>query len=247
MQGIERAFSVLRALAASSDSSGVSEVARATGLPKSTTSRILASLEDLGMVDRVGDDGRYAIGAGLATLTGNATPAGSLRELCRPYLVELAEKSGEGTGLAIEDRGEVLYVDHVGSSSPVQIRDWSGTRYPHHTVAAGFALMSTWSDDQLVDYAAAGMEPFTRQTVTSLTALRKKMRTVRSAGAAWTRTEFSDEIIGVSAPIIGSNGDAIGALSIYGPAWRFPGDRDEAELESLVRDATGSVSSRLAH
>ena len=245
MQSIERAFAVLRALAARADSSGVSEVARATGLAKSTTSRILASLEDLGMIDRIGDEGRYAIGAGLATLTGNAVPSGSLRELCRPYLLELAEKSGEGIGLAIADRGQVLYIDHVGSSSPVQIRDWSGTRYPYHTVAAGFALMSSWSDDELAAYASPGMEPFTTQTITSITGLRKKMRQVRGDGVAWTRTEFSDEITGVSAPILDPSGDAIGAISIYGPAWRFPGDRDEGELANLVRDTTHEVSARL--
>ena len=120
MQSIERAFSVLRALAASSDSTGVSEVARATGLPKSTTSRILASLEELGVVDRVSEDGRYAIGAGLATLTADVMPAGSLRELCRPYLIELAEQSGEGTGLAIDDRGEtVARVDVPGLHTAV--------------------------------------------------------------------------------------------------------------------------------
>lgn len=245
MQSIERAFAVLRALAVADASSGVSEVARATGLPKSTTSRILASLEDLGMIDRVGDDGRYAIGAGLATLTGEVMPAGSLRELCRPYLMDLAEKSGEGTGLAIDDRGQVLYVDHVGSASPVQIRDWSGTRYPYHTVAAGFALMSSWSDEDLADYAATGMEPFTTQTVTTLTGLRDKMREFRRDGVAWTRTEFSDEITGVSAPIVDPNGDAIGAISIYGPAWRFPGEHEEAQFVRMVRDTTEAVSARL--
>ena len=246
MQSIERAFSVLRALSARPDSSGVSEISRATGLPKSTTSRILASLEDLGMIDRVGEDGRYAIGAGLATLSGSGTPSGHLRELCRPYLIELAEKSGEGTGLAIEDHGQVLYVDHVGSESPVQIRDWSGTRFPHHTVAAGFAIMSTWPDDRLVTYAASGMAPFTQQTVTSLAGLKKKIRMARAAGAAWTRAEFSDEITGVSAPVTNAAGEAVAAISIYGPAWRFPGDQDEREMESLVGDATASVSARLA-
>ena len=237
---------MLRALAASSDSTGVSEVARATGLPKSTTSRILASLEELGVVDRVSEDGRYAIGAGLATLTADVMPAGSLRELCRPYLIDLAEQSGEGTGLAIDDRGQVLYVDHIGSASPVQIRDWSGTRYPYHTVAAGFALMSTWTDDELAAYAGRGMEPFTTQTITTITGLRQKMRVVRRDGVAWTRTEFSDEITGVSAPIIDADGSAIAAISIYGPAWRFPGDRDEGELERLVREATDAVTARLA-
>ena len=214
-------------------------------LAKSTTSRILASLEDLGMIDRVGDEGRYAIGAGLGTLTGNATPSGSLRELCRPYLIELAERSGEGIGLAIDDRGQVLYIDHVGSASPVQIRDWSGTRYPYHTVAAGFALMSTWSDDELASYASAGMEPFTTQTITSIAGLRKKMRQVRRDGVSWTRTEFSDEITGVSAPILDPDGSAVGALSIYGPAWRFPGERDESDLEALVRETASEVSARL--
>ena len=53
IQTIERTFSVLRALAGRSDATGVTEVARMTGLAKSTCSRILAGLEDLGMVERV--------------------------------------------------------------------------------------------------------------------------------------------------------------------------------------------------
>lgn len=245
MQSIERAFSILRALAAGSGSSGVSEVARATGLPKSTTSRILAGLEDLGMVDRVDDAGRYVVGAGLATLTGDTLPAGSLRDLCRPYLLELTERSGEGAGLAIPDRGKVLYVDHVGSASPVQIRDWSGTRYPYHTVAAGLALMTTWSDGEIRDHGKAGLAPFTTHTVTTVTALLAKVRAARQGGVVWTLREFSDEINGISAPIL-EGGDAVAAVSLYGPAWRFPGEVDASEIEDLLRETAGAISARLA-
>ena len=49
---------MLRALAGSGDSSGVSEVARTTGLAKSTCSRILASLDELGIVERVDETKR---------------------------------------------------------------------------------------------------------------------------------------------------------------------------------------------
>ena len=79
IQTIERTFSVLRALAGRSDATGVTEVARTTGLAKSTCSRILAGLEDLGMVERVEEAGRYVIGAGLVALADVADLDGILR------------------------------------------------------------------------------------------------------------------------------------------------------------------------
>jgi predicted transcriptional regulator len=106
MQTIDRAFAVLRALASRSETSTLADTSRAVGLPKSTTSRILTALEDLGMVDRVG--GRYSIGSGLATLTHVATPVASLRDVSRPYLADLAERLGENASLAVADGEEVL-------------------------------------------------------------------------------------------------------------------------------------------
>ena len=101
MQTIDRTFAVLRALASRNETSTLSEVSRAADLPKSTTSRILAALENLGMVDRAG--GQYSIGSGLATLTHTATPVGALRELSRPYLADLADRLGENASLAVAD------------------------------------------------------------------------------------------------------------------------------------------------
>ena len=97
----------------SGDSSGVSEVARTTGLAKSTCSRILASLDELGIVERVDEAGRYVIGPGLRALAAAGAPVGTLRDLARPYLRELAGRLGESASLAVMDGGEGLYVTQV--------------------------------------------------------------------------------------------------------------------------------------
>ena len=76
---------MLRALAGQSDSVGVSEVARTTGLAKSTCSRILSSLDELGIVERVDEAGRYVIGPGLRALAASGAPVGMLRDLAEPY------------------------------------------------------------------------------------------------------------------------------------------------------------------
>jgi len=106
VQTIDRAFAVLRALAARPGTSTLSDVAREAGLPKSTVSRLLGALEEQAAVQALG--GRWALGPGLTTLTHQAAPVSALRELARPDLVDLAEAFGENASLAIADDDAAL-------------------------------------------------------------------------------------------------------------------------------------------
>ena len=246
MQAIERTFAVLRALAAHPERAGVSEIARRAGLPKSTTSRILGSLESLGMVERIGD--RFGIGAGLATLSHAQSPVGSLRELARPHLVELSEQLGENASLVVDDGDEVLYIDTATPPDDVQVQvqDWTGERLPFHAAAAGQALMAYWPDVRLRDYAAAQPVAFTDATVTTLTGLRRKAAEVRDTGVVWTLQEFADDVNGVGAPIPGPDGRPVGALNVYGPTYRFPATTDLDGAASALREACAAIGAHLA-
>ena len=64
---VERAFAILQVIAAEQESMGISAIARSTGLAKSTVSRLLTTLDRLSMVERIGADGRYRLGPGLAS------------------------------------------------------------------------------------------------------------------------------------------------------------------------------------
>ena len=84
VQSIERAFVVLRALAAGP--AGVTDIADRVGLPKSTVSRLLSTLEEVGAVEQVAAGGHYRIGWTMIDLSGAARPGRSLVSLARPLL-----------------------------------------------------------------------------------------------------------------------------------------------------------------
>src|SRR5947209_12217918 len=93
-QSIDRAAQLLVRVVESAQPLGVGELAERSGLPKSTTSRLLGALERQGLVQRLGDRGRLRPGPVLlrfATRDGTA----SLVELARPSLRRLADASGE--------------------------------------------------------------------------------------------------------------------------------------------------------
>lgn len=243
MQAIDRAFTVLRALASRTGTSTLADVTREAGLPKSTVLRLLIALEDQGAVQTVG--GRYAIGPGLAALSHQGAPASALKEVARPHLIELADLLEEHVSLTIADGDATLYIDTAVAESSVMVQDWTGERLPYHGSAGGLALISTWSDDAIAAFAARGLESFTPTTVTTLDALMAKVEQVRRTGVVYTNQEFSDQVNGVGALIIGPDGDVLGAVNTYGPDYRFPGDRDQDEIANAVLETSRSIGDRI--
>ena len=244
MQTIDRTFTVLRALAAEPGTSTLADVSRTAALPRSTVLRLLGALEEQGMTQSIG--GRWALGPGLATLTHQASPVSALKELARPHLLELADLIEENASLVIADGDGALYIDTAVARSVVSVQDWTGERLPFHSSAAGLCLMSTWTDQQLTDYAAAGMTPSTKATITTLPDLRRRVVHIHENRAVWTLREFSDDVNGVGAPIIGPDGEAIGAINVYGPDYRFPGPRPVDEITAPLIEACTRISAQLA-
>lgn len=245
MQSVQRAFAALRAIRAVDGSAGVSEVSRATGLPKSTVSRLLGSLEEVGAVDRVDPNGGYVIGPGLIALAGDGAAVGTLREIARPHLRELTESLDESTGLTVADGQTALYVDHVSSDGSVRIRDWTGMRFPLHTIAGGLALLMTWSETSVDRYAAGGLASFSDKTVSTRKQLEDKLVRARRDGYVWTMGDFDLEINGVAAPVRNVEGYAIGAVSVYGPSYRFPGKRKQREIGEAVREVSRLIQNQV--
>ncbi len=243
MQTIDRAFAVLHALSDHAGTSTLGDIARVTGLPKSTVHRLLAALENQAAVQSIG--GRWALGPGLATLTHQASPVSALRELARPHLLELADDIGENASLAIPDGDSALYIDTATVEGAVNVQDWTGERIPYHAAAAGLALMSTWADEEISDYASGDLAVLTEKTVTNAGDLCERAARTRAERVVWTPQEFSEDVNGVGAAIIGPDGRAIGAINVYGPVFRFPADRSRESIEAILIDACARIGSRL--
>lgn len=231
VQSIERAFAVLKALAGGP--AGVTEIAERVTLPKSTVSRMLSTLEELGVVEQVAAGGDYRIGAGMLELAAAASPGRSLISVARPHLIELNRLLGEAAGVSIPDGTDMFYLDQLTPVSELQVRDWTGTRIPMHAVPSGQVLLAL--DDHLLDrVAAAPMHRFTAHTIGSATALRKRVAEVQRLGYAWAIEEFSEGMNSVAVALRAKDGRVVAALHVYGPKTRFPGDRSPSEIGELL-------------
>lgn len=244
VQSVERAFTVLRCLA--SGPAGVSEIAERTELPKSTVSRLLATLQALGAVDQLSTGGDYRVGDLLVELGAGARPGRSLVDVARPFVRELAAATGEAAGLSILDGTAVVYLDNVESTHAVQVRDWTGERLPLHVVSSGLVLLAH-APPAVIDTCLAGpLERFTTHTMVDPVKLRRRLGSLRRRGHEWVHDEFVEGLSSVAAPVRGRDGDVVAALHAHGPSYRFPPRGTAAETGALVAAVAARLSARVA-
>lgn len=244
VQSVERAFAVLQCLA--SGPAGVSDVAERTDLPKSTVSRLLGTLVDLGAVEQSEALGVYSLGELLIDLSAAASPGKNLVALARPLLVELVEEIEEAAGIGVLDGPTVYYLDQVDGDHQVQVRDWTGESVDAHVVSAGLVLLA-YAPATLRDaYLERPLEAWTDHTVTDPVLLRHRLDDVRRAGFAWVFEEMSEGLNSVAAPVFNPSGTVIAAVSAHGPSYRFPAPGASASIAAYVVETASRVTDRLA-
>jgi DNA-binding IclR family transcriptional regulator len=242
VQSIERAFTVLRALARGP--AGVTQIADEVDLPKSTVARLLSTLEAQGAVEQRSAGGEYRLGGGLIELAAGVAPGRHLVAAARPYLEVLVRATGEAAGLSVADGYDAHYLAQVETPNPVQVRDWTGERAPLHTVSSGLVILAHWPGAALADYLGRPLVRLTPRTEIDPGMLRERLAAVRAEGHAWTAEEFAAGITSVAAPVRDGSGAVVAALHIHGPSYRFPAGEGGAATAAVVEAAAG-LSRRL--
>jgi DNA-binding IclR family transcriptional regulator len=232
VQSIERAFSILDAVAKADEGLSVSEAARQLGLPKSTVSRLIITLELLGAVERLKNE-RVRIGQRLFNMTSSTPLSKRLQSLARPYLESLAASIGEDAALVIPEGNEAHFIDQVSGGQVIQVQDWTGSKFPMHTLTAGKLFLAFQAREKLEAYLKQPLSALTRKTVTDPDTLVEQLQTVAKQGYCWSYGEFADDLNAVSSPIFAQN-KIIACLTLYGPSFRFPAQNQAAITDTIV-------------
>jgi DNA-binding IclR family transcriptional regulator len=244
IQSVRRAAALLRAFGGGAGELGVSELGRRLDLHKSTVSRLLATLESEGLLERAPGSDKYRLGHEILRLAGHIQPGGDVRAVARPFLEELAQATRETTNLAVLDGAEAHNVDQVSGPHLVRIGNWVGRRTPLHCVANGKVLLAYQPPAEIKRLTAGRLPTFTSNTITDGRALRAELEAVRRNGYAAALGEIEDGLNAVAAPVFGPDGKVVGALSVSGPAYRLPLERI-AEFAALTIAAARKASARL--
>ena len=215
-QSIDRASQLLVHVVETAEPPTVGELAQRSGLPKSTTSRLVGALERQGLVQR--DAGAASSRPGpCSALRAPGAPGGDLVELAGESLERLARRSGETANLGVATESAAVMLDQRDSRHIVGSTNWVGRRVPHHGSVVGKVFLA----EGAVPLPAGPLERLGPRTITDPAELRRDLELTRARGYAIAVDELEAGLWSVAAPVRDAGGAVVAALSISGPTARL--------------------------
>lgn len=221
VQSIERAFSILEAIARSRDGISLAELSKRVGLHNSTTFHLVKTMVSLGYVRQLKDK-RYRVGRPLFVLAANSLDDVEMVSLAMPVLEDLSRETGEAGHFAVRMGDGVVVIARTGGSGAFQLTNRMGVVRPAHCTALGKIILTAFRQEQFERYLErTELKAFTPKSITEIAVLRREIDDVRRAGIAFDDGEFDPELRCVAVPVRDFTGRLIGAIGISGPVWRL--------------------------
>ncbi|WP_323373927.1 IclR family transcriptional regulator [Plantactinospora alkalitolerans] len=192
----------------------VSEISRRTGLPKSTTSRLVADLVTYGFLDRTGTSLR--IGVRLFEFGELASGRRDLRAIALPYLTDLREATGQDVHLAVLAGTDVVYVEILRGRDGPRLPSEVGGRLPAHACAVGKALLAFAVEAAVSLVCNQPLRTVGPRTVTAPALLRQQLARIRESGLAYDNEESGLGVASVASAVLHADGRPVAAVSVSG-------------------------------
>ena len=232
IQSLETALKIVEELN-ETDGMGVTELARAVELPKSTVFTHLQTLLVQRCVVKTGDT--YQLGLRFLHWGESVRTRRRLYTIARPRVDELAEATGELANLMLEEHGEGVYLYRALGPNAVQLDTHAGMRVPLHTTALGKAMLAHMPPDRIDAIVERwGLPQYTEHTITTRAALDGRLEQVRSTGIAVDDEERLRGVRCVAAPITDDEERPLGAISVSAPTSRMPDALVDSEVAMEV-------------
>ena len=215
VSSLGRAIVLLSVFQARDRALTAAELARRSGLPRSTAYRMARDLMGLGALEQT-PDGGFRLGMKLFELGQLALYQRGLRESAASFLADLSNATRQTSHLAVLDGTDVVYLDIIRPSQAPHLRSRVGGRLPATVTAVGKAILA-FSEPSVVDATIAnGLPRLTPHSITDEPRLRAELSKIRRNGVAY---DHQEQAIGTSccaAPILGANHEVVGAISVSG-------------------------------
>lgn len=234
VRAVDRVLDLLEVLRSHPGGATLAELAAATGLPKSSAFRYLATLEGRGYVERTGSDGYYRLG--MALLSPHARQVETLVVRARPVLEGLRDRFEETVNLGVLDGSRVIYLEIVETHRGMRFAARKGDREPLHSTALGKAIASVLSEERVrTMLGSEGMPQRTARTITDPERFLEEVARVRERGYALDDRENEEDGRCVAVPVRGVTLPT--AISLSAPAARFSLEDAETAAAALAEAA----------
>jgi len=244
---VQRALDILSLFGPQSPELGITEIAKALDLHKSTASGLVYTLQNNGYIEQNPENRRYRLGLQLVERAAVLLNQIEIRKVAMPELEHLRDWSTESVNLGIREDNQVIYIERLMTDKNLGFRNHIGKRVWVHSTALGKAILSHLSlEESRSILESYHLESLTPNTITDIETLIQQFKTFKEQGYA---TEHEENELGglcISAPIYNHTSEPVAAVSVSFPVSRL----DESMVPTYgekIRDTAKRISLKLGY
>jgi DNA-binding IclR family transcriptional regulator len=220
----------------------VAEASALTGLPRSTTHRLLASLQARDFIRQDRASRAYFPGDALLVLARTIARHDDVRDAARAELAALVQRTGETANFIVLRDRKATFVDGIESGAVPRVAANVGVLADPHATAGGKALLAALGDDAVRRiFPNERLPARTPATIVSRLKLLHHLAAIRGAGYATSAGESNRTVFAVAAAVRTPGGDVLGAISLAAPPARMT-PYAQAALALEVRRAAERIA-----
>jgi DNA-binding IclR family transcriptional regulator len=233
MRSVQRILAVFESFSVDRTSLLLQEIADRIALPKSTAFRIVQSLEKAGYLVRL-EDQQYCLSFQFTRLAGHVRSTLGIREISRPILLQLADRTRETASLHTLSGSYRVCIDAVATvAAPLRMVAQPGEQVPMVAGAGSKVLMAYMPTEKL----SAMVVDVARVTKRARAEIEEEMEKIRTQGFAVSHGERLLGISAISAPIRDSDNQVKYCISVGAPTVRMKINEDEIVRSVLIAAA----------
>ena len=234
---VKKAFQILRLISDTDRGLKMSELSRDLGISKSTVNGITTALEELGAITRNPLTKKFALGFTLLELGKSVYSRADIKDLARPFMEDLMEKTEESVFLGVRNGDHVTVLDIVESTKDLKITSPLGTTIPLLAGATGKVFLSLMEINQASKIIKSkGLRKYTKNTITDPSLYLKEIVHAKESGYAIDNEEYISGVSAVAAPVL-TKGHLKSAVWVVG----FKASIDEDKLNALAKETKNAA------
>lgn len=244
VQAVVKAFELLELLSAEGSNPTVPLLAKKLELSRNKVFRLLATLEDRGLIERDEVVGTYRLGLCAFEMAQHILKSASLIRLAHPILEDLVKKHDEAMYITVMNNDEVLFLDMVDSFQQIKTVPLVGRRFPFFTNAAGKAIKAMSSADVL---ERMGKRQAAKSGIPDIKKLESELFDIRQKGVAVDFGGLGEGICAVAVTIKDYAGKVVGALTMLAPSFRMLQERLDKEIIPSMLEGAEVLSMKFGY
>ncbi|MFN3955089.1 MAG: IclR family transcriptional regulator [Pararhodobacter sp.] len=248
MRTVEKALRLLDFFDEKRPESGLSELARLSGIDKATVLRMLNDLAATGLVEQDPTNRQWRLGAGILRLARLREASFPVTGTITPILERLARETGETAHASLRAGRDLGTIGVVESTRSNRVYIEPGLMLPLHATASGVAYCAFARPEVQQEVLARALLAHTATTPVTAESLARRIEDARARGYATADQTYESEVYGIALPIFGADGFAVGALAVATPTSRLTETHEAQIITALApaaREATKGIGGRI--